>query len=199
MRKKIILGLFVMGLSLGVAGVFSGCAPQVTTAPENQPLPSPCGFAYNSCMPPQGNNVSTVKSAQPKPAVTSEPSYLQEYPWLSQYNIQSNSNNILFAFNKYDLTSTDEAILKKDAIYLRYNPDISVQIQGNCDRIGSEEYNLALGWRRANTVKIYLENLGVDAGRLHTISYGKEKPLCSAHTSSCDAINRRVHFAVIMN
>jgi peptidoglycan-associated lipoprotein len=121
---------------------------------------------------------------------------MKKYPWLANYSIQSNSNNIHFAFDKSILTPLSKMILKKDVIYLKYNPAVAIQIQGNCDRRGSEAYNLALGWRRANAAKAYLQDLGVAANRLKTISYGKEKPLCRAHTSVCYAINRRDHFAV---
>ena len=136
--------------------------------------------------------------AAPMPEVTKHvPSYLKKYPWLSSYRIQSNNNNIHFAFDKSILTPLDKLVLRKDAIYLKYNPNVAIQIQGNCDRRGSEAYNLALGFRRANAAKVYLEDLGISSGRLKTISYGKERPLCRAHTSLCYAMNRRDHFVAV--
>ncbi|MHB8904422.1 MAG: peptidoglycan-associated lipoprotein Pal, partial [Patescibacteria group bacterium] len=114
---------------------------------------------------------------------------------VSSYDVSV--HNIYFAFNSQSLTGRDKAILHRDAAYLKNNPSITIQIQGNCDRRGSEEYNLALGWRRANTAKTYLEHLGVAADRLKTISYGKEKPVCMAHTEVCYAKNRRDHFVVV--
>ena len=95
------------------------------------------------------------------------------------------------------LTSKDIAILHRDAEYLKHNKNVVVQIQGNCDRRGSEAYNMALGWRRANIAKSYLEKLGISGNRLKTVSFGKEKPICSAHTLSCYAINRRDHFVIV--
>ncbi len=183
MNKKAKIGLSILGVAFGVSAVLSGCAPRVTKT-------------SSSALPPAKKPAVAVKP-MPTPQVSQVPAYLKRYPWLSNYNIQANSNNIHFAFDKSILTPLDKMILKKDAIYLKYNPNIAVQIQGNCDRRGSEAYNLALGWRRANAAKAYLQDLGVSAGRLKTISYGKEKPLCMAHTRVCYAINRRDHFAVV--
>ena len=181
MNKKTKVGLSILGLVFGVSAVLSGCAPKVTKT-------------SSSALPPAKK---PAVAAVVKPQVQQVPSYLKKYPWLANYNIQANSNNIHFAFDKSILTPLDKMILKKDAIYLRYNPNVAIQIQGNCDRRGSEAYNLALGWRRANAAKAYLEDLGVSADRLRTISYGKERPLCKAHTRVCYAINRRDHFAVV--
>jgi len=181
MNKKTKIGLSILGLVFGVSAVLSGCAPKVTKT-------------SSSALPP-AKKPAVAAAVTPHAAQT--PSYMKKYPWLANYNIQANSNNIHFAFNKSILTPLDKMILKKDAIYLKYNPGIVIQIQGNCDRRGSEAYNLALGWRRANAAKAYLQDLGVSADRLKTISYGKEKPLCRAHTRVCYAINRRDHFAVV--
>jgi len=181
MNKKTKIGLSILGLVFGVSAVLSGCAPKVTKT-------------SSSALPP-AKKPAVAAAVTPQAAQT--PSYMKKYPWLANYNIQANSNNIHFAFDKSILTPLDKMILKKDAIYLKYNPGIVIQIQGNCDRRGSEAYNLALGWRRANAAKAYLQDLGVSADRLKTISFGKEKPLCRAHTRVCYAINRRDHFAVV--
>ena len=180
MNKKTKIGLSILGLVFGVSAVLSGCAPKVTKT-SSSALPPAQKPAVAAVTPPQSQQT---------------PSYMKKYPWLANYSIQANSNNIHFAFDKSILTPLDKMILKKDAIYLKYNSDVAIQIQGNCDRRGSEAYNLALGWRRANAAKAYLQDLGVAADRLKTISYGKEKPLCRAHTEVCYAINRRDHFAV---
>ncbi len=183
MNKKTKFGLSILGLVFGVSAVLSGCAPKVTKT-------------SSSALPPAKKPVAVVKPT-PTPQVSQVPSYMKKYPWLANYNIQANSNNIHFAFDKSILTPLDKMILRKDAIYLKYNPNVAIQIQGNCDRRGSEAYNLALGWRRANAAKAYLQDLGIAANRLKTISFGKEKPLCNAHTRVCYAINRRDHFAVV--
>jgi peptidoglycan-associated lipoprotein len=166
-------------------------------------LSSPCSSSYNCCLEtaPVKKAVKIKKLAAPMPipvriAKTVKPMVVEK-KHISSYNISARINNIHFGFNKYAFTNRDIAILKKDASFLKHNPNIVVQIQGNCDRRGSEGYNLALGWRRANAAKVYLEKLGINPKRLKTISYGKEKPICTAHTGSCYAINRRDHFAVV--
>lgn len=181
MNKKTKIGLSILGLVFGVSAVLSGCAPKVTKV-------------SSSALPPAKRPMVAIQ----KPVITKKVNpYLKKYPWLASYNIQSNNNNIHFAFNKSILTPLDKMILRKDAIYLKYHSSTVVQIQGNCDRRGSESYNLALGWRRANAAKAYLADLGVNTGRLKTISFGKEKPICSAHTRVCYAMNRRDHFVPI--
>jgi len=84
--------------------------------------------------------------------------------------------------------------LQKTAAFLKGYPLAHVTIEGHCDERGSTEYNLALGDRRANAVKQYLVNLGIPAGNLNTVSYGKEKPFCSESNESCWQQNRRGHF-----
>ncbi len=162
-------------------------------------LSTPCGSSYNCCIPPVRTAVSNPEVQANKPAV---PAVVAKTTKIvkkagSNYNISANSNDIHFGFNASILTAADVAILRRDADYLKHNPDVVVQIQGNCDRRGSEEYNMALGWRRANTAKAYLEKLGISGNRLKTISFGKEKPICHAHANACYAINRRDHFVVV--
>ncbi len=159
-------------------------------------LSTPCGSSYNCCIPPARTAVSGPEVQVNKPVVAVKP-VKNVKKAASNYNISENSNDIRFGFNASILTAEDTAILRRDADYLMHNPDVTVQIQGNCDRRGSEEYNMALGWRRANAAKAYLEKLGVNGERLKTISFGKEKPICHAHTNACYAINRRDHFVVI--
>ena len=81
---------------------------------------------------------------------------------------------------------------------MKSNPEFDVLIQGHCDERGTEEYNLALGDRRAGTVRSYLISLGVPAHRLHTISYGEEKPAASGHTEAAWSQNRRAQFVVLV-
>jgi peptidoglycan-associated lipoprotein len=77
---------------------------------------------------------------------------------------------------------------------LNANPDLKVLVEGHCDERGTEEYNLALGERRANRVKTYLVNAGVDASRLKTISYGELRPKAQGSNEEAWALNRRAHF-----
>ena len=105
-------------------------------------------------------------------------------------------SDIHFDYNDYTVRQGDGEILRGNADWLQKNPGRRVQIEGHCDERGSEEYNIALGARRAQAAKEYLQTLGIAGDRLSTISYGKELPLCTEHTDDCWAENRRDHFAV---
>ncbi len=100
-------------------------------------------------------------------------------------------DTVHFAYDSSELDGQDRSILQRQAAWLQKYPSVRVQLQGNCDERGTREYNLALGARRANAVKDYLASLGVSPARLDTISYGKERPVCSESTESCWAENRR--------
>jgi OOP family OmpA-OmpF porin len=101
---------------------------------------------------------------------------------------------IYFDFDKYDLRPESRATLKKNADWLTRNPDRKVVIEGNCDERGTNEYNMALGQRRAEAAAKYLNTLGVSAGRISTISYGEDRPVCKESTEECWARNRRDDF-----
>ncbi len=102
--------------------------------------------------------------------------------------------NIHFAFDRYDLNDEAKQILTEIANYMKECPGVMLLIEGHCDERGSNEYNLALGWKRANEAKKFLVSLGVDPERITTVSYGEEKPLCYEHNEACWAKNRRDEF-----
>jgi len=105
--------------------------------------------------------------------------------------------DIHFHYDKYDIQRGEEGILKENAAFLKKNPKMKIQIEGHCDERGTTEYNLALGERRANSVKKYLVSLGITSDRISTISYGKERPLDRGHNEQAWAKNRRAHFIVL--
>jgi len=98
---------------------------------------------------------------------------------------------ITFTYDSYTLDDTARAILKTNAEVLRADEDIRVLIEGHCDERGTLEYNLALGERRAGSVREFYEQLGVPLERIKTISYGKEQPLCLGDGEDCHNLNRR--------
>jgi len=105
--------------------------------------------------------------------------------------------DIFFDFDKSQIRNDGREILQEDGQLLRNHPDMKIKIEGHCDERGTVEYNLALGNRRAEAVKHYLMNLGVDAARISVVSYGKEKPFCSEQNEACYKKNRRGHFVTI--
>jgi len=103
---------------------------------------------------------------------------------------------IFFDYDKYDIRPADVDILKGNSTFLKKFPNMKIQIEGHCDERGTNEYNLALGERRANSTKKYLTSLGITADRISTISYGEEKPLDPGHTEEAWTKNRRAHFII---
>lgn len=100
-------------------------------------------------------------------------------------------DTVHFDYDKFDLRDSDRTTLQKQAQWLQQYPSVRVTVEGHCDERGTREYNLALGARRANAVKEYLVSLGVSAARVDTISYGKERPVCTESSEDCWAQNRR--------
>ncbi len=102
--------------------------------------------------------------------------------------------DIHFKFDQYDLDAASREVLLTNVAYLQKHPNIQIQIEGYSDERGTNNYNLALGERRARSVKTFLSTQGIDERRLHLISYGEEKPFCMESTETCWSQNRRVHF-----
>jgi peptidoglycan-associated lipoprotein len=106
------------------------------------------------------------------------------------------NENVYFDFDTSTLDDKAQDVLKKKAEWLQDNPNAKIIIEGNCDERGTNAYNLALGERRAESVKTFLENLGIAASRMTTISYGEEKPVDPGHNEAAWAKNRRAAFAL---
>ncbi|KPK25858.1 MAG: hypothetical protein AMJ61_10745 [Desulfobacterales bacterium SG8_35_2] len=104
---------------------------------------------------------------------------------------------IYFDFDKSNIKEDQRARIVENATFLSENKGVRVRIEGNCDERGTNEYNMALGERRANSAKKYLVNLGIHEDRMHTISYGEEKPLLHGHDEYSWAQNRRDDFVVV--
>jgi peptidoglycan-associated lipoprotein len=104
--------------------------------------------------------------------------------------------DVFFDYDRADLRSESRDRLAKNAQFLSGHPEFVVTIEGHCDERGTNEYNLALGDRRAAAARDYLVSLGVAAGRLRTISYGEERPFCTSSDESCWSQNRRAHFVI---
>ena len=106
---------------------------------------------------------------------------------------------VYFDFNQFFIEAAAGEIMKANAEWLRAHPQIKVRIEGNCDERGTNEYNQALGQRRAASAKKYLTDMGISGNRILLISYGKEKSSCNDSTESCWQKNRRDDFAVVVS
>lgn len=110
---------------------------------------------------------------------------------------EQNLKDVYFAFDRYDLTITAQTLLSENADWLRANQGSQIIVEGHCDERGSNEYNLALGERRAEAVKRYLVSLGISESRMRAISYGEEMPLDPASNEAAWSKNRRGHLLVV--
>jgi peptidoglycan-associated lipoprotein len=156
-------------------------------------------FLFVGCAkeePPPPTVETPPRPAAPPPPPPSPPPP-PPGPSISQQAFQEFQNqDIYFDFDKYDLRTDARTTLDRKASFLNQNSSVRVQIEGHTDERGTNEYNLALGERRANAAKQYLTTAGISAGRLSTISYGEERPLDPGHTEAAWAKNRRDHFVI---
>jgi peptidoglycan-associated lipoprotein len=111
-------------------------------------------------------------------------------------SLRSALRDVNFEFDRYSLTDEAKATLDELAQALKASPGFVVTIEGHADERGTVEYNLALGEQRAQAAKSYLVSLGIDAGRVDTVSYGEQRPVDAGHDELAWAINRRAHFLV---
>jgi peptidoglycan-associated lipoprotein len=102
-----------------------------------------------------------------------------------------------FSYDESTLSSEAQSALSTSAGWLKTNPTYGVLIEGHCDERGTEQYNLALGDRRASIVRDYLVTLGVDTARIKTVSYGEERPFAEGHSEAAWAQNRRAHLVIV--
>ncbi len=100
-------------------------------------------------------------------------------------------DTVHFGYDQYNVEDNDKALLGRQAQWLAKYPAVRVSVEGHADERGTREYNLALGARRANAVKEYLVSQGVSAARVETVSYGKERPICTESNEACWTQNRR--------
>ncbi|WP_449258637.1 peptidoglycan-associated lipoprotein Pal [Chlorobium limicola] len=112
----------------------------------------------------------------------------------SQY--QNVLGDVFFEFDSSLLSADAQETLSKNAAWLKQNPRTKVTIEGHCDAVGTSEYNMALGERRADAAGEYLKRLGVEASRMNTVSYGEERPFSTGTSEEDYAQNRRAHFVV---
>lgn len=104
--------------------------------------------------------------------------------------------DVYFDYDDYDLKPEARERLSRNAEFMKEHTELVFTLEGHCDERGTNEYNLALGDRRANAAKNYLLSLGVDASAMQTLSYGEERPVCTDAAESCWSRNRRAHFLV---
>lgn len=168
------------------ATALAGCAssgPKQSTSPP----PPPPAKSSESGVNTSGGNGAVTGAGSPMASNTGSSAAVPSRPM---------SVSVYFDTNKSIIKTKYQPLISQWAKYLVANPSVDVQIQGNCDERGTEEYNMALGERRAASVEKALESDGVPASQLSTISYGKDRPVCTQHDEACWWQNRRADIVV---
>jgi len=178
MQNNLRIKLAVLLVSLLL--VLSISCQKKTVAVENQLNSTAQQGGYETSTADKSD--ATEKTLDPSAAIGDSDIVLQE--------------DIFFEFDKATLTLGARETLTKNGQWLRTNSDVAITIEGHCDERGTNGYNLALGERRAESVKMFLADLGVDQSRLATISYGEERPMDRGHGEAVWASNRRAHFLI---
>lgn len=150
---------------------------------------------YAPPTPPPGPKPYNPFAENPPAPVT--PEKTDPYNGASSFEIVGIDDRIYFATDSYQLSESARTILSSQAELLLSNPSYRVLIEGNCDERGTREYNLALGARRANSVKDFLVAQGISASRISTVSYGKERPIDERPNADGWAINRNAHTVIL--
>lgn len=153
-------------------------APPAPAAPVAPPAPAP-----PATPPPPPTPPPVV--APPAPAPRPAPADFKSIPALRE---------VFFDFDKHTIRPDAARALDANVEWLKSNPSALILIEGHCDERGTNAYNLALGERRAKAAQEYVAARGVDAARIVTITYGEERPVCTARNAACWAQNRRAHF-----
>lgn len=160
-----------LALLVLAAALASGCAKKAPVAD----------------LPPQPGGTA-VAAQPPAPPASNVPVPGSHADFLARMN---GRDVIYFDFDRFNIDETDAAALQAQAQWLKQYPNKRATIEGHCDERGTRDYNLALGERRANAAKNYLVSLGIDASRLTTVSYGKERPVALGSNEEAWAKNRR--------
>lgn len=194
MRRSLWL-LLIAAFSLSIAFSLGGCAKKQAAVEEE--------------MAPAAEETA-VKPGEPGyEKIYEEPMAAMEESLESEAVLSKEAQDILegrtsgpllpvyFDFDKSNIREDQRARIEKNAAFLKENSEVKVRIEGNCDERGTNEYNMALGERRALSAKKYLQNLGIHPDRMHTLSFGEEKPLLYGHDEYSWAQNRRDDFVIV--
>jgi peptidoglycan-associated lipoprotein len=184
MRKN-VWWAFVLIMTLSVMFFTISCAQKVV---QTQPV---------STMQPEVPTASDKSSAEPEQAGQMQEDRLQvNAAALEAAETAFVNDHIFFAFDSALLTDQSRQILNEKADYLRTHSGVTVTVEGHCDDRGTDAYNIALGDRRAQSVKKFLVDLGVSTNRLNTVSYGEERPIAMGQNEASWAKNRRAQFVI---
>jgi peptidoglycan-associated lipoprotein len=181
--KKLSCLWMVSALCIALLTIW-GCAKKVETATQAIEV------TEQEIAPPPFEE-GTEEARRERPPVVGEQPIIQEAPGSLRLA------DIYFDFDRSEIRPDARRVLENNARWFRENPSARVKIEGHCDERGTNEYNIALGQRRAEATKRFLAAMGVDSSRISTMSYGEERPVCSDHQEGCWQQNRRSHFLTV--
>ncbi|MGB3563133.1 MAG: peptidoglycan-associated lipoprotein Pal [Thermoanaerobaculia bacterium] len=185
MNRKLMVTVWIGVLGLSV--IMLGC-------PKKKPAPAPVDTETTTVSPAEDVARPTAPSTQadktPDP-LAGDIVEAMEYAYQ-----QGLLGDVYFDFDKYELKTESRERLAKNAEFLKAHPEFTFTIEGHCDERGTNDYNLALGDRRASASSNYLTSLGARMDNIKTISFGEERPVCTVATESCWWRNRRAHFVI---
>ncbi|MEW6067628.1 MAG: OmpA family protein [Nitrospirota bacterium] len=180
---------FMVTLLFGIVVMLMGCPPKKVAKPEiEQPPTTSEEVVQKTADVKHGEKITEPEHAKIETKEAELPKHVEE---------GSVFEDIHFDFDRYDIRLDAKPTLKTVADWMLKNPATKILIEGHCCEMGTNEYNLALGDRRAKATRDYLVALGVASGRIEMISYGEEMPFCTeSKAEECLKINRRAHFVV---
>ena len=190
MRTSLIRGLLVVGC---VAMLGSGCSTlhRWWYGPDKKPVAMNTGLNQEGSSLDLTNGTSVLDPSEVSKAQTGA-----SFADTKTLDAAAIFAPVHFAYDSFVVPPTETSKIEQVGQFLLENSDRVVIVDGHCDERGSNEYNLSLGEQRAQAVRTYIINLGIDAGRVQTRSFGKEKPLDPGHSESAWAKNRRGEFAI---
>jgi peptidoglycan-associated lipoprotein len=193
MRRLYLLVL--VGITAAVVAAACGGSPP-------PPPPEPDADSIAAAEQARQDSIRRAQEEEARRRAAEEERMRREREAAERARITEEVRNLLatrvhFDFDRSDIRPGDAAILDRKIAILRANPNLRIRISGHCDERGSDEYNLALGNRRANSAKQYLVNAGIEAARIETISYGEERPIAMGSNEEAWAQNRRAEFDII--
>jgi len=194
MRKTLWL-MLIVAIAVGLAFSVSGCGKKKVTAEEEM------GATVGETAPKPGEpgyeKIYEESMAAKEESLEAQAAMMEKDQQVLEGRTSAPLLPIYFDFDKSNIREDQRARIEKNAAFLKQNKGAKVRIEGNCDERGTNEYNMALGERRALSAKKYLKNLGIHEDRMHTISFGEEKPLLHGHDEYSWAQNRRDDLVLI--
>ncbi|MEN8258623.1 MAG: peptidoglycan-associated lipoprotein Pal [Thermodesulfobacteriota bacterium] len=190
MRGNILKVVCVAGLIASVSFFTAGCTPKQTVDSDDTGDSASSSTTTTSTTPDTGDTAGTYEPIDSGSDTASADAKI------SEGRTNEGLLPIYFDFDKSNIRDDQKARLEGNAEFVKADSNLKITIEGNCDERGTNEYNIALGERRAQTAKKYLINLGVSADSLYTVSYGEERPLLYGHDEYSWSQNRRDDFVI---